>query len=155
MSSYNEYTIRIHFDGKIEYLDKDGKHHRMDGPAVEYPDGNKLWMKHGFLHCTNGPAYTSNSLEEWYFEGRCHRIGGPSRTSNTSKEWRIEGKLHREDGPAIEYANGNKEYWLEGKFYQTEESYKKTLATYKASKDSCDGKEVEIDGKKYKLVLLT
>ena len=30
------------------------------------------------------------------------------------KEWRINGKLHREDGPAIEFANGNKEWYYKG-----------------------------------------
>ena len=34
------------------------------------------------------------------------------------------GKLHREDGPAIEYANGSKEWWLNGVEY-TEELFNK------------------------------
>ena len=28
------------------------------------------------------------------------------------KHWYLNGKLHREDGPAVEYANGDKEWWL-------------------------------------------
>jgi len=28
------------------------------------------------------------------------------------KKWYLNGKLHREDGPAIEFSNGNKEWWL-------------------------------------------
>ena len=29
--------------------------------------------------------------------------------------WLLNGKLHREDGPAIEYANGTKEWYVDGK----------------------------------------
>ena len=32
------------------------------------------------------------------------------------KFWFLNNKLHREDGPAIEYVNGNKEWWLNGTF---------------------------------------
>ena len=28
--------------------------------------------------------------------------------------WFKEGNLHRDNGPAIEYINGNKEWWVEG-----------------------------------------
>ena len=28
--------------------------------------------------------------------------------------------FHREDGPAIEYANGSKEYWINGQFIKSE-----------------------------------
>ena len=28
--------------------------------------------------------------------------------------WYINGKLHREDGPAVEWANGSKEWYLNG-----------------------------------------
>jgi hypothetical protein len=31
-----------------------------------------------------------------------------------TKHWYLNGKYHREDGPAIEYANGDKEYWILG-----------------------------------------
>ena len=27
-----------------------------------------------------------------------------------------QGQLHREDGPAIEWANGEKQYWIHGEF---------------------------------------
>jgi hypothetical protein len=30
--------------------------------------------------------------------------------------WIINGHFHREDGPAIEYANGNKEWFLNGEY---------------------------------------
>ena len=37
-------------------------------------------------------------------------------------EYRLHGKLHREDGPAIEYTNGFKQWWLDGKRI-TEEAF--------------------------------
>jgi len=30
-------------------------------------------------------------------------------------EWRVFGALHREDGPAVEWSNGDKEWWTNGK----------------------------------------
>jgi len=33
------------------------------------------------------------------------------------KGWWLNGKRHREDGPAIEYANGVKQWFLNGEFY--------------------------------------
>lgn len=35
-----------------------------------------------------------------------------------SKEWYQNGKLHREDGPAVEYANGGKEWYRNGERFQ-------------------------------------
>ena len=34
---------------------------------------------------------------------------------NGTKFWLLNNRLHREDGPAIEWANGGKEYFLNGK----------------------------------------
>jgi len=30
--------------------------------------------------------------------------------------WYLNGKLHREDGPAVEYADGRREWWVNGKY---------------------------------------
>ena len=36
--------------------------------------------------------------------------------NNGDKEWRLPGgDLHREDGPAVEWNNGRKEWWINGK----------------------------------------
>jgi len=35
--------------------------------------------------------------------------------TNGDKEWYLDGKLHRTDGPAIEKANGDKYWYLNGK----------------------------------------
>ena len=41
-----------------------------------------------------------------------------------NKYWFYNKKLHRADGPAVEYLNGKREYWLDGKRY-TEKYYNK------------------------------
>ena len=62
---------------------------------------------------------------------------------NGTKIWHLDGKLNRDDGPAIEFADGNKHWYLDG-IKMTEEEF--NLKT-----KSCTGKIVEIDGKKYRL----
>jgi len=64
--------------------------------------------------------------------------------------WLQNGKLHRLNGPAVEYASGKKYWWINDKQYCTEEEYNKKIQ--ELNKSSCEGKVVEIDGKKYKLV---
>jgi hypothetical protein len=64
-------------------------------------------------------------------------------SENGDKRWYLNGKFHREDGPAIEYADGTK-YWFINDQPLTE-------AEFNTRTKSCNGKVVEIDGKKYKL----
>lgn len=48
--------------------------------------------------------------------GRLHREDGPAvEFSNGNREWWQNGQLHREDGPAIERLNGYKAWWLHGR----------------------------------------
>jgi len=57
----------------------------------------------------------------WYKEGTniLHREGGPAvEYANGSKEWWQNGKLHRLNGPAIEDANGDKEWYQNGKLHR-------------------------------------
>jgi hypothetical protein len=114
--------------------------HRIDGPAVIYPDGQREWYFNDKWHCTNGPAVNyPNGIEiwiingqwhridgpaviypdgqrEWYFNDKWHRIDGPAVIyPDGQKEWWIHGHLHRCDGPAVIYPNGNSEYWINGK----------------------------------------
>ena len=54
--------------------------------------------------------------------------------SHGNKVWYKNGKYHREDGPAIEYATGDKEWWLNNKYYGynndfTNESWKRFIKT--------------------------
>jgi hypothetical protein len=109
------------------YNDKD-KRHRLDGPAIEYADGYKAW----------------------YVNGKLHRLDGPAiECANGTKEWCVNGKRHRLDGPAFECAYGYKAWFVDDK-QMTEEEFNK----YTKPKPSCEGKVVEIDGKKYKLTAI-
>ena len=48
-----------------------------------------------------------------------HRLDGPAvEWANGTKEWWINGQRHRIDGPAIEYADGTKSWWIDGKLHR-------------------------------------
>ena len=80
----------------------------------------------------------------WYLNGKLHREDGPAvELANGTKYWYINDQFHREDGPAVEFANGTKEWYLNDN--------ELTEAEFNARTKSCNGKVVEIDGKKYKL----
>ena len=66
---------------------------------------------------------------------------------NGDKAWYLNGKQHREDGPAIEYADGSKWWYLNGK-----ELTEAEFNAHPKPTASCEGKVVEVDGVKYKLV---
>lgn len=87
-------------DGAVRYYANRKVLHRTDGPAVEFPNGDKYWYKDGEVHRSDGPA-----MEQ----------------ANGSKLWYNEGKLHRLDGPAIEYADGTKYWYIGGQGYSKEE----------------------------------
>ena len=51
-----------------------------------------------------------------------HRIDDPAiEYSDGEKDWWVDSKLHRVDGPAIVYASGNKEWYVDGKQYSEKE----------------------------------
>ena len=112
------------------------------------------WYKEGttIAHRLDGPAYEGvNGSKEWWVEGKYHRLDGPAYEGvNGTKFWYKEGKLHREDGPAYIKANGIPDWYLEGKCYTEKEFNEKR----NPSSPTCEGKVVEIDGKKYKLNLV-
>ena len=85
-------------------------------------------------------------------EGYLHRKEGPAvEFSDGIKLWYLNGKLHRTNGPAIECPTENNRWYINGKEY-SEESWKKKVKNLCVKKIlSCDGKIVEIDGKKYQL----
>jgi hypothetical protein len=89
----------------------------------------------------------TNGTKSWYLNGKFHREDGPAiEWSDGTKSWWLNGKRHREDGPAFECSDGYKAWWLNDKRL-TEQEHK--AAT---SRPTCEGKIVEIDGKKYKLM---
>ena len=87
----------------------------------------------------------------WYNDkDQPHRLDGPAREwVNGHKSWWVNGKRHRLDGPALECADGIKEWWVEGK-HMTKEEFDEYMNP--KPKPTCEGKIVEVDGIKYKLV---
>jgi len=60
-----------------------------------------------------------------YFKGyEIHRKNKPAIEHKYCKSWYIDGKKHRDDGPAVEYGNGYKYWYLNGKEYSEEEYLK-------------------------------
>ena len=120
------YKVTVYEDKTICWYNDKDRLHRLNGPAIEHADGDK----------------------SWYVNGKRHRLDGPAiEYASGYKEWWVEGKRHRLDGPAIEWADGNKVWYVEGKF-MTEKEFNE----YIKPKPSCEGKIVEIEGIKYKLV---
>jgi hypothetical protein len=120
------YKVTVDNHKTIRWYNDKGKFHRLDGPAIEYANGAKVWYVNGKQHRLDGPAIE-------YVDGH--------------KSWFVDGKRHRLDGPAIEYAGGSKSWYVDGK-KMTEKEFNE----YTKPKPSCEGKVVEVDGKKYKLV---
>lgn len=121
--------------------------------TVEVLSNFTKWFKEGtkILHREDGPAieYHANGDKFWYLNGSRHRVDGPAiEYANGYKAWYVSDFLHREDGPAVQWPNGNVEWWLNGKRFSCS-SQEEFIKMIKPS--SCDGKIVEIDGKKYKL----
>jgi len=62
--------------------------------------------------------YTGPAGNKYYYKDQAstmlHRIDGPAiEGANGNKFWYVNGKCHRIDGPAIEYANGAKEWYVD------------------------------------------
>lgn len=121
------YKVTVNKNGTIRWYNENGQLHRIDGPACEYKNGEKEWYQNGKLHREDGPAV---------------------EYANGDKFWYQNDKLHRIDGPAVEYVDGRKEYWVKGKKYSKSKFDKLT------KEDTCEGKIVEIDGKKYRLTVV-
>ena len=115
-------SVPSNFTGIVVYPDRKewllkGKYHRLDGPAIEYPDGSKFWFVKGKNHRLDGPAVEyADGSKYWFVKGKQHRLDGPAiEYSDGSKYWYVEDKRHRLDGPACEWADGSKEWYVEDK----------------------------------------
>jgi len=54
------------YESKI-YKNSKGSLHRLNGPAIEYLDGDNSWYKEGMLHRADGPAIEhSDGNKEWF-----------------------------------------------------------------------------------------
>ena len=105
----------------------------------EYYDNGQIrsesYRIDGKRHNPHGPA-----IKIWYENGQIQY-----------EEYYIEGKLHNPNGPAIKswYENGRieyEQYWING-----QELTKKKFNNRSAS---CNGKVIEVEGKKYQLIAI-
>ena len=102
IDSSQKSECRIHTNGdKCWYLN--GRYHREDGPAIEFANGGKWWYLNGKLHREDINPETGLTMPAVEY-------------TNGTKEWYINDKLHREGGPAIEFADGETRYWINGKY---------------------------------------
>jgi len=61
----------IKYDDRIEtFNDKGELHSFRDKPAMEFDNGLKGWYKEGKLHRLDGPAIESNWSKIWFYEGK-------------------------------------------------------------------------------------
>jgi hypothetical protein len=111
------YTVKVTAD-KTEWRNERGQRqrHRLDGPAVEWANGEKYWYQNGQRHRLDGPAVEwANGAKTWYQNGKRHRPDGPAiEYANGTKCWYQNGQRHRIDGPAVEYADGEKYWFING-----------------------------------------
>lgn len=98
---------------------RNGKIHRLDGPALTNGAGYELWFRDDKIHRDNYPAFKSSDGELWYKHGKLHREDGPAVIDNVlhCRWYYRNGDPHREDGPAcIDKRNNRRGYWKNGEY---------------------------------------
>ena len=86
---------RVDSDGTLCYYNAQGQLHRVHGPAVIYPGGDREWLQNGRMHRLDGPAaeYT-DGYRAWYHKGQLHRLDGPAVEWTAGyRAWHINGNL--------------------------------------------------------------
>jgi hypothetical protein len=104
--------------------DKNKNKHRKKYPAVEFKNGDMEWWLKGRRHrAFDKPAIITKKTQYWYTHGVLNRNKGlPAAITDIAQYWHVDGNLHRDDHlPAVEFYNGNKEYWYNGYQYFKEE----------------------------------
>jgi len=61
-------VIRVRLHGAEEEWFRNGKYHRVDGPAL-VRSNHYLWFIDGKMHRTDGPAFITNDYIEWFIDG--------------------------------------------------------------------------------------
>lgn len=120
--------------------------HRTDGPAVEYPNGDKYWYVDGVRHRDDGPAVEyADGTKHWYKDGLMHREGGPAIQQHGTNAWFRKGVYHRLDGPAVEYIEMRPKFHIRRSHYVNGVHYKSAAARDKAAHIWLSYREVSRD----------
>jgi hypothetical protein len=86
-------VLTVDPDGTKQWRNKDGAFHRLNGPAIEYPDGSKWWYRNGRLHRDDGPAVELAHTIQWWRDGRLHCDAGPAvERRDGTKLWYFQGR---------------------------------------------------------------
>ena len=80
-------------EGIITYVDSDGWPHNLNGPAIEYANGNKEWRIHGILHRLDGPAVEWPNGDKWWYVN--NELIGKSREGFTDEDFEKWKKKYR------------------------------------------------------------
>jgi hypothetical protein len=60
----------ISSNGTKRWFNDEGQLHRLNGPAVEYADGDESWWIEDEIHRLDGPAFkTLAGYEDWWING--------------------------------------------------------------------------------------
>ena len=137
------YYLNNKIQNKIFYLN--GKLHREDGPAIiYYYDNGQILSEHYFL---NGKHHREDghTIIYYYQNGKIER-----------EFYYLNDKRHRENGPAYIHYHKNGKIDYEEYYLNNKNCYKQDLdrKINKKTITSCEGKIVEIDGRKYKLTTI-
>ena len=140
---------KIYRNGTKEWWCHGKPHRENDLPAFEYSCGQKEWWWHGKPHRDGDkPALErwegrlSGLIQEWWYNGKRHRENDlPAvqwgsgfkqyykngieycfivQNNGTKEYYNHNWMLHKFDSPAIEYANGDVEYWEDGLRHRTD-----------------------------------
>lgn len=62
---------RTTFENRKEWRNAKGQLHRIDGPAIEWANGNESWYYNDKRHRTDGPAVITNhgNTKQWFING--------------------------------------------------------------------------------------
>ena len=69
-----EVTVEMDSLGTKRWTNKEGKLHRLDGPAIEYAGGAKKWYQNGNLHRLDGPAIImADGTTTWWIRNTLYK----------------------------------------------------------------------------------
>ena len=63
MENYN----RVEKYEYVTFYYLNNKFHRIDGPAIEYSNGDKWWLQNGLWHRIDGPAIEYADGDKWWY----------------------------------------------------------------------------------------
>jgi hypothetical protein len=71
MNDNNEFVLQIDDEGNKEwYSSKTSLLSRLDGPAIERANGDRLWYLDGMLHRLDGPAVEIDGKNFWFINDK-------------------------------------------------------------------------------------